>query len=447
MGFSKKKAMIILTAILVLAFFIFPSFFLGLFFRDIAPIEDSDLRFEKVDVPNEQNAYYDFMSFGEGDAVKYPEGNIGLDECLSDEKCLKEAGEANEINFAVIDRILAKQYFVNPDFADPSEVSTFDTVYNDRNILYVAALQPYYLLQKGENEKAIEASFKIFEVSQKIKSGRPGRVDFLVAVALDGLGAKAVRDVMGGSDFSSDDLLRYSEMIGRLEDNDGQAIALAFGKAYYFEMADLADKLSSGEITTSGFLAAYSAGMGGDPGAGPEMGSSADKIFTDKFYFQPNKTKKLFAEDARKVVAASQASCDSALLSDYAAGKASGSLNLQPVARFYPNYGGSAVYDMVVSDKSGVRIVSCRARSQMVMTRLLLALKAYNQDNGRLPDSLETLVPNYLPEVPKDPFSGQDLKYSLEKKIIYSVGQNGTERDLNDDGGDEEKDIVVRIDF
>ncbi|MGB9877802.1 MAG: hypothetical protein ACPLPS_08555, partial [bacterium] len=63
-------------------------------------------------------------------------------------------------------------------------------------------------------------------------------------------------------------------------------------------------------------------------------------------------------------------------------------------------------------------------------TATLLALRAYKKDKGHLPDNLSELVPEYLPEIPIDPFDGKPLRYSKEKRIIYCVG-----KDLIDSGG------------
>ncbi len=72
----------------------------------------------------------------------------------------------------------------------------------------------------------------------------------------------------------------------------------------------------------------------------------------------------------------------------------------------------------------------CELELEVSATRVLMALKAYKAENGALPESLDELVPEYIAEVPRDPFDGQPLRYSREKKIIYSVGE-----DLEDDGG------------
>jgi hypothetical protein len=72
---------------------------------------------------------------------------------------------------------------------------------------------------------------------------------------------------------------------------------------------------------------------------------------------------------------------------------------------------------------------------RLAMLRLLtceLALAQYAADHGEPPSQLTGLVPDYLPDVPNDPFSGQPLVYRTEPPgyVLYSVGQN-----CLDDGG------------
>ncbi|MHC4813294.1 MAG: hypothetical protein ACYTGW_19865 [Planctomycetota bacterium] len=62
--------------------------------------------------------------------------------------------------------------------------------------------------------------------------------------------------------------------------------------------------------------------------------------------------------------------------------------------------------------------------------RTLLALKAWQVRNGELPGQLTELVPDFLNKVPTDPFDGGSLRYSRDKKIVYSVGE-----DQKDTGG------------
>jgi hypothetical protein len=64
------------------------------------------------------------------------------------------------------------------------------------------------------------------------------------------------------------------------------------------------------------------------------------------------------------------------------------------------------------------------------MTCATLAVRCYELERGDLPDTLEQLVPAYLPQVPRDPYDGNPLRYSKRAKRIWSVGE-----DLVDDGG------------
>lgn len=71
-----------------------------------------------------------------------------------------------------------------------------------------------------------------------------------------------------------------------------------------------------------------------------------------------------------------------------------------------------------------------QARKRLLLTEL--ALCAYRQEHGGLPESLAELVPDYLPTVLEDPFSGKALIYwrTATGHQLYSVGADG-----KDDGG------------
>jgi hypothetical protein len=76
--------------------------------------------------------------------------------------------------------------------------------------------------------------------------------------------------------------------------------------------------------------------------------------------------------------------------------------------------------------------ISCTAEALAAQTAL--AIERYRLTEGRLPQSLDNLVPAYMEFVPTDPFDGQSLKYrTLETGfVVYSVGE-----DLTDEGGTE----------
>ncbi|MCH8146387.1 MAG: hypothetical protein IH987_00100 [Planctomycetes bacterium] len=72
-----------------------------------------------------------------------------------------------------------------------------------------------------------------------------------------------------------------------------------------------------------------------------------------------------------------------------------------------------------------------------------IAIRLYELDYGERPDSLEVLVPDYLPSVPADPFTDDQssIRYTRDSggDRLYSVGLNG-----RDDGGDDTREKPFR---
>ncbi|MDP1561977.1 MAG: hypothetical protein Q8M16_11415 [Pirellulaceae bacterium] len=75
-----------------------------------------------------------------------------------------------------------------------------------------------------------------------------------------------------------------------------------------------------------------------------------------------------------------------------------------------------------------------RVRAQVNSGSVLTALGVirYQREHGRLPETLNDLVGDFLEQVPQDPFDNLPLRYvpKGDKFVIYSVGVNGV-----DDGG------------
>jgi hypothetical protein len=73
-------------------------------------------------------------------------------------------------------------------------------------------------------------------------------------------------------------------------------------------------------------------------------------------------------------------------------------------------------------------------RAQLQTLRVAIAAERYRLKYGQWPDKLETLVPEFLAEVPGDPFNLPNplrLVRTVDGLVVYSIGLN-----LRDDGGD-----------
>ncbi len=110
---------------------------------------------------------------------------------------------------------------------------------------------------------------------------------------------------------------------------------------------------------------------------------------------------------------------------------------------------GNIVVAMLLQSVTQVQRSTDQYEQRLRNVRLALALAMYKNDEHRYPAKLADLAPKYLPEIPKDLFSGKDVIYRITDKgyLFYSVGPNGkdeqgrTYRDLPP-GGD---DLPVRM--
>jgi hypothetical protein len=97
---------------------------------------------------------------------------------------------------------------------------------------------------------------------------------------------------------------------------------------------------------------------------------------------------------------------------------------------FAPNGVGSLLLQAGVSHFVEYGAARCSVDARLEVTRTVLALAAYEEAAGGLPETLDVLVPDYLSEAPNDPFDGTGLGYSREARHVRSVGS-----DFYDAGG------------
>ena len=72
-------------------------------------------------------------------------------------------------------------------------------------------------------------------------------------------------------------------------------------------------------------------------------------------------------------------------------------------------------------------------QSQVDLARVACALERYRLAHGEYPETLDTLVPQFIGKLPHDIINGQPLHYRRTEDgnfVLYSVGLNET-----DDGG------------
>jgi hypothetical protein len=95
-----------------------------------------------------------------------------------------------------------------------------------------------------------------------------------------------------------------------------------------------------------------------------------------------------------------------------------------------PNAYGLAHWRMFAPELGHSVRFKCGENVRAAATSTILALLTYEHEHGSLPDRLDELVPGELNQVPIDDFDGAPLRYSRERRRLWSVGT-----ELRDEGG------------
>jgi tetratricopeptide (TPR) repeat protein len=95
-----------------------------------------------------------------------------------------------------------------------------------------------------------------------------------------------------------------------------------------------------------------------------------------------------------------------------------------------PNSVGKILYSMLTPALEKLAAKKCQERAEIEALRLKVALRLYELKHGQLPDDLNALVPEYLKDLPMDPYDGKTFRYSKADKKLWAIGS-----DLKDNAG------------
>lgn len=75
------------------------------------------------------------------------------------------------------------------------------------------------------------------------------------------------------------------------------------------------------------------------------------------------------------------------------------------------------------------------------------AIERYRREHGVAPPGLDVLSPGYLPDIPRDPFDLQTMRYRREGDgyVLYSIGVDGTDNNGACSDNRENGDVVFRV--
>lgn len=151
-------------------------------------------------------------------------------------------------------------------------------------------------------------------------------------------------------------------------------------------------------------------------------------IGLDRYVIQPNETKSLFARSNRAVLAHAAEPCASALegeTDDRPSGLIPPIPGPESILRatslkqlLTPNQLGRALHDIALPSITRSLQTKCESRTLLAATRLIIALKSYENEQGALPERLDQLVPTYFENLPRSDNDGQPFQYSASNRTL-----------------------------
>jgi hypothetical protein len=372
-------------------------------YRDEPPPADADLRSYRRAVQDSENG---FLAIDLSNEVSWPDDDEHLrttSESLDLEAARKVIAENEEV-LRKLDESLALPDFQVPEFVRWDTAMPY--LLEWRSLAYVVCCRARLLFEEGREKEAFAQCLKSIRLGRRVQDAQGIVIHYLVGIAIYEIGVENIAAIARRTRLAPEELKPFIEELGGLTPSrDG--LRDAYGAEYCF----LSAILDAPEVFELGPYQRLAKNLG-------QLG-----VFR-RVLFQPNRTRRLLGTDLRGLIEAipkTHAEAKSIPLK---------SVYAPSLSDLAPGGGGKMFLGQLVPVLSRCLIGLRTTEFQHAATRTLLALRAFEVANGRLPASLDELVPAHLESVPLDPFDGKPLRYSAEKKLIYSVGE-----DLVDSGG------------
>jgi hypothetical protein len=390
-----------------------------------ATVNDKELQFPRASIPEGSNAFEILQTAGSH--IWWPE--------KQDDQLYKLVRDTNWDN-ALASTVLTSNREALADWDAAAKLPDFQVPeinFNDylsyladwKRVSQIAEVRENVLLHNGQDKDAFDKIMDHVHLGEQMQNAHGPLIDYLVGTAVRSMGLNQMQHWVGKTHLTPNQLKNYIRQLQFSPDEEGLAFANAIKAEYQYQITMV-------EMTCNGKMTNLIAG-GYYPRISP---------WWPVFNF--SQTKALFAQGALKLVKAASHHYNEANVTDMESRPNLVSIYLSG------NAVGQILYYMAIPAVIPSLATKSKNDTQLQATRTILALRAYQLTHGNLPPDLDALVPEFLDEVPVDDFDGQPLRYSAERKIVYSVGQN-----LKDDDGDDSRsgpsnrqlDLVYKFDF
>lgn len=360
--------------------------------RDIDPPDTSDLVSAPIEASGDENAYTLFLEAFK--LFQWPKDDRKVEAMLPGKKW-DEAYVDDLISRNAETLALLKQGLACPAYEPHDEPESSDPrpLWQRNDMSKLMALKAAHDVRTGHAGVAREDCYGLLRFGSLVEANPTSLIDCVVGMVVIGRGLKAV---------------------------GGLLCELALDEA---ELVSLSDRLSQTAPLEQGWVKAikmeYGLISGGIDKAAESTGAKHRVI--SGYIFQPNRTKADFACFCRTMIKNFSRPYSEMDLPAPEPNPSEGPQKLLLLLR--PN--GMVKLGMPRPDYlNGFLAGRCRTQSHLDGLRLVVACRLYEMRHGRLPETLDALVPELLGTVPRDPFDGKPFRYSRADAAVYSVGKD-----------------------
>ena len=348
--------------------------------RDIAPVDTSDLAPEKVEVPDQENAD---LLFGKAfQSFQWPKDDRRI-EAMLDGEAWEEEYVVDLISRNAETLVLLKQGLACPQYqsrkaGEPEESKAYLQRYKMARLM---ALKAVHELRMGHGQVAWKTAWELLRFGSSPQANPTGPFDCGLGMVAMERGLRIMGRLLCKCPLDEAELILLSEQLSHTASLD-QGWARAIKLEYDFIAGSIDDVASR---------------------IGPEH------PIIGGYMCQPNRIKADYARFYRRMmenVSRPYSEMDlPAAEPNPPEGSQKSLLLLRPngmfrLVRVRPDY------------LNGYLLRKCEIQSHLDGLRLVVACRIYEMRHGRLPETLDALVPELLGKVPADPFDGKPFRYA-----------------------------------
>ena len=366
--------------------------------RDIAPPDVSDLLMDTVEVSDEDNAFTCFREAAE--KFEWPADESRVNSILLDgewdDAFVADLLSRNAETLAQLGRGLTCPAY-QPYGDSTSRPPTPSFLWAD-GMSWLMTLKAMQEQRAGRTERIWQSCFDQCRLGSLIAAHPRATVEYMLGLIVLARGFDEAERLLRESSPDEAELVELLNQLNRIGPQDQGLVRVV--KAYFQFLSDAIDNSGSGTARAS------------------QRGGRL---------LRPNRTKDTCAQFCRTVIQDASRPYTQVHLPVVQPVRIDGIHRYLLFLR--PDSEDRLFVKLLLSpdQMKGLLTSKCNAQGHLDGLRLVVACLLYEIRHGQLPETLDALVPEYLGEVPRDPFDGKPFRYLPTRAAVYCVGADLTD--------------------